>query len=126
MKSLGDILGATARFDLLRALYYQHHTVGLRQLARMAGVHPHSAERMLKELVMEGVVINQKTQVRSMYIKNMDHPDWSTLRAVFDAADGAEREKHRLELNKRAGMILSFIDEAGGMLRNARRSIRVA
>jgi len=126
MKSLSHILGTSARFDLLRALYYQHNAVGLRQMARLAGVHPHSAERMLKDLVEEHVVVKKRTRSRNMFSKNVDHPDWLMLRAVIDAADNAERLTRRTELDKRARSILPFIEEAGSMLRRARRSIRVA
>ena len=79
MKSLGHMLGGSARFELLRALYYQHDPVGLRQLARLAGVHPHSAERMLRGLVEEGVVVRNQTHSRTMFRRNRDHEDWPIL-----------------------------------------------
>lgn len=126
MKTLSHILGASARFDLLRALYYQHGTVGLRQLARLSGVHPHSAERMLKDLVSEKVVIRKEGTARTSYSKNTAHTDWHVLKAVFDAAERTHLESRRSELDQRARAILSFIEEAGGMLKKARRSIRVA
>lgn len=126
MKTWGHILGASSRCDLLRALYYQHSEVGLRQLARLAGVHPHAAERMLVDLVAEGIIIRRKTNARTMFNKNMDHVDWCLLKAVFDAADGVVEERQRARLDKRAQSILPFIEEAGGMLKQARRSVRVA
>lgn len=126
MKSLGHILGGSARFDLLRALYYQHDAVGLRQLARLAGVHPHSAERMLKELVKEAVVLRNQSHNRTLFQRNRDHADWLILSSVFDAADRAERRLRSVELNDRAQAVLPFIEEAGAMLKKARRRIHVA
>ena len=126
MKALNHILGASARFDLLRALYYQHREVGLRQLARLAGVHPHSAERMLQELVDEAVIDRRKTNARTMFWKNKRHSDWHTLQAVFEAADRATSELQRATLNKRAQSILPFINEAANMLKRARKRTRVA
>ena len=126
MKSLGHILGGSARFDLLRALYYQHDAVGLRQLARLAGVHPHSAERMLKDLIKEAVVLRNQSHNRTLFQRNRDHADWCILSSVFDAADRASRELHAADLSERAQRILPFVEEAGDMLKKARRRIRVA
>lgn len=126
MKSLGHILGGSARFELLRALYYQHDAVGLRQLARLAGVHPHSAERMLKDLVKEGVVVRNQSHNRTLFRRNRDHADWLILSSVFDAADRAGRRLRSVERNDRAQAVLQFIEEAGAMLKKARRRIHAA
>ncbi len=125
MKSVGHILGGSARFELLRALYYQHEAVGLRQLARLAGVHPHSAERMLKELAREGVVLKNQTRTRTLFERNCDHADWQILESVFDAADRAARKIGASRLKERARAILPFLDEAGDMLKKAKRSTHV-
>lgn len=126
MKSLRDILGGSARFDLLHALYFQQGMVGLRQLARLADVHPHSAERMLKDLVKEGVVVRSQKGVRRLFQRNDVHTDWCILSPVFDAADRATRTLRAAELNERARAILPFVKEAGDMLSKARRRVRVA
>lgn len=81
---------------------------------------------MLVDLVAEGIIIRRKTNARTMFNKNMDHVDWCLLKAVFDAADGVVEERQRARLDKRAQSILPFIEEAGGMLKQARRSVRVA
>lgn len=126
MKRISHILGASARYDLLRALYRQAKPVGLRQLARLADVHPHSAERMLKSLVEEGVVLRERMGARILFRKQASHPDWSTLAAVFDAAERSQREYYAGRLNARAQTILPFIEEAGAMLKRARSSAGVA
>lgn len=120
------MLGGSARFDLLRALYFQQDAVGLRQLARLAGVHPHSAERMLKDLVKEGVVVRNQTGARTLFRRNERHADWHILSPVFDAADRAAIKLRAAELNERARAILPFVEEAGVMLSKARRRFRVA
>lgn len=126
MNDVCHMLGASARFALLRALYYLPDAVGLRQLARLADVHPHSAERMLKELVDEGVVLRKKTSSRTMFTRSNDHSDWCVLEPVFDAAERSIRALNAPRLNRRAQAILPFLEEAGSMLKKARRSIRVA
>ncbi|HMO49936.1 MAG TPA: hypothetical protein PKE26_04470 [Kiritimatiellia bacterium] len=126
MNSWRHRLGASSRCDLLRALYYQHRAAGLRPLARLAGIHPHAAERMLDDLVAEGVVFRWKPSIRPVYGKNPNHSDWRLLKAVFDAADSVVDERQQARLNHRARTILPFIEEAGSMVRRARRSIRVA
>ena len=111
---------------MLRALYYQAKPVGLRSLARLAEVHPHSAERMLKELVKEGVVRRSITGSRAMYRKNTAHHDWYTLKAVFTAADESVRKVRAGQLNERAKNLLPFMEEAHAMLKEARGSQHVA
>lgn len=126
MNAIGDMLGASARYDVLRALFYQHRPVGLRELARLAGVHPHSAERMLKELVKEGVVRQVKRSGHAQFHRNPTHPDWPILGAVFEAAERAVLESKRLALDQRAKALLPFMVEANAMLKRARRTIGVA
>ena len=125
VKSIRQMIGASARFDLLWALHYQHRPVGLRELARLAGVHPHSAERMLKELTEEGVVNRKKQGARVLHIRNAEHPDWFALEPVFSASEKAMCVMRRNRLNDRARTILPFIDEASRMLKCARRTVRV-
>lgn len=112
--------------DTLRVLNHQHAPVGLRQLARLADIHPHSAECMLKDLVHEGLVIRRNTHGRSLYSAAFDHPEWEVLRAVFDASDRAMRSLRARDLNERAQSILPFIEEARGMLARARGEIHVS
>jgi len=126
MNSLGSIFASAARTELLYALRYQHDDVGLRQLARLAGVHPHSAERVLADLVRERLVTMRKTPARTFYRKNLSHPDWRMIDAVCDGADRARRELLWPALNLRAKSLLPFIEEADAMLSRARRTLRVA
>jgi hypothetical protein len=126
MTSPGNILGGSARFEILRALHYQHDAVGLRHVARLAGVHPHSAERMLKALVDEGVVVRSRTRTRTWFQPNHDHADWRILSPVFEAADRATRELQAESLTGRAKTILPFVEEAGAMLKKARKRTHVA
>ena len=125
MNSLTQIIGASARFDILRALHFLHDPVGLRQLARLAGVHPHSAERMLRDLVKERVVTRKKKGSRVLFSRNQEHPDWYVLGAVIRASDKALRDLQRPRLNERAQATVSFVEEAGGMMTQARRTVCV-
>ncbi len=79
MKSLGNIFGTVARTDILRALYYQPEPVGLRYLARIADIHPHSAELALAALAHEQLVIYGKVGRRKLYELNMRHEDYISL-----------------------------------------------
>ena len=126
MRSLGQILGASSRMDVLRALYYQQAEVGLRQLARLAGIHPHSAERFLKQLIKERLVICRRSEGHTWYCKNSDHTDWLVLEAILIAGDRATRTTQRATLNQRAQSILPFIQEAHEMVSQARSTAGVA
>ena len=121
MKTLGRLLGSSARTDILRALCYQTEAVGLRQAARISGVLPHSADLALQGLVREKLVTCVKSAARNAYRLNHHHPDSSVLLAMFDAAARAKRDAQHPALNRRALTLLPFIEEAGAMLSHARK-----
>lgn len=120
MKTLGRLLGSAARTDVLRALNCQPSPLGLRPLARLAGVHPHSAELALAALLREGLVQRVGSGARPTYAMDRSHPDAAFLQAVLDAASLALVRQRRALLQKRARPILPFIREAEGMLNHAR------
>jgi hypothetical protein len=126
MKSLGSILKSGARADILRVLFYAHHAVSLRQLARLAEVHPHSAEIVMNDLLREKLVRRRKTSARCFYWKDPGNPDWLVIDGICRGAEQARLAAKRPDLNKRAQFILPFIEEAGAMLFKARRSRRVS
>lgn len=125
MKTLGKLLGSAARTDVLRTLLCQPRPVGLRPLARIAGVHPHSAEVALRTLIAEELVVRTVVGKRPMYEMNRRHPDVDVLRAVSDAAALALIRQRRSALQLRARAILPFIREAERMLVHARSHRRV-
>lgn len=107
--------------EILRALHYQSGSVGLRQLARMADVHPHSAERFLNDLVAEGLVLRRKLKSRTWFKKNEPSSDWQLIDAVFNAADHVTADMHSRMINQRARIILPFIEEAVDLVRRSDR-----
>ena len=121
MKTLGKLLGSAGRTEVLRALICQPGPVGLRPLARIAGVHPHSAELALAALVREGLVLRKRSGNRPVYEADRRHPDIAVLGAVFEAAAVALVRRRRPSLQERARAILPFIREAERMLARARR-----
>ncbi len=121
MKTLGAILGSAARTDILRVLYYQPDPVGLRYLARIAGVHPHSAELALEKLIHDGLVVYNQIKLRKLYELNSEHLDTAILKSVFDASEHVSIKLRNNNLNKRATCILPFIAEASYMISHARR-----
>jgi DNA-binding transcriptional ArsR family regulator len=125
MRTLGELLGSAARTELLRVLAYQPGPVGLRPAARLAGIHPRSAELALRALVDEGMVLRRQAGRRPVYEWNPDHPDSPVLRSVFDAAAQARILQRAGTLRERARSILPFIEEASRMLTYARRDRHV-
>lgn len=121
MKTLGKLLGSSARTDILCALCYQTEAVGLRQVARIADVQPHSADLALQGLVREKLVTCVKSSARNAYRLNHHHPHSSVLLAMFDAVARAKRDIGRPALSKRALILLPFIEEAKAMLSHARK-----
>jgi len=126
MRTLGSILGSASRTDILRVLYYQPEPVGLRYLARIAKVHPRSAELALKALLLEDFVVHKRTATRALYELNRDQPDAFVLKAVFDASAHTAMVLRNRSLDRRAYTILPFIAEASRMLEHARRRRHVA
>jgi hypothetical protein len=120
MRNLGDILGAATRAEILRALYYQPEPVGLRYLARIAGVYPHSAELALKALVKEQLVNCDRGRSRALYGLNLNHADADLLEAVFSASERVIIERNNRGLNERAGLIFPFIGSASRMISHAK------
>lgn len=126
MNTLGLLLRSTSRTEILRALMYQPDAVGLRQVARIAGVHPHAAELALATLVREDLVKRQGTSRRPLYALNRRHADIAVLAAVFSAAARGFIEARSRTLTARARSLLPFIRETTRMLTHARRSRHVA
>ncbi len=125
MKSLGNIFGTVARTDVLRALYYQPEPVGLRYLARIADIHPHSAELALAALVCEQLVIYGKDGKRKLYKLNMHHEYYVFLATVFTALERLYVKQNNNNLNKHAYKILPFIEEASHLIAYAKGGLHV-
>jgi len=122
MKALGHLFSSAAKTEILRALHHQPDVVGLRQLARIAGVRVRSAELALDALVNEGLVRRRRTSTRVFYDMERNHPDASVLAAVFDAAAAAAIRANRRHLDGQAKRILPFVRQARRMLCHARES----
>lgn len=118
------MLGSGARSEILRALVNQPEPVGLRYLARLGGVHPHSAERALAGLVKEGLATRTKRGDRPLYAINPDNAEAGILKVVFDAAARAESRVRAANLAERARTLLPFIEETLRLIARARRSRR--
>ncbi len=126
MTRLGTLLSSSARTEILRALYYQPEPIGLRALARIAGVLPRSAEVALAALVDEGLVSSTRDAMGPLYTLNRTHSDARLLEAVFTAATRVVIVNRCRTLNAKAPRILPFIREAEKMLASAKEASRVA
>jgi hypothetical protein len=107
-------------------LYYQADPIGLRPLARVAGVLPRSAEVALDALVDECLVCVNSDASGPRYILNRKHADAELLAAIFTAATKNTIASRCRTLAARAKRILPFIREAESMVGRARRSGHVA
>ena len=120
VKTLGKLFSSAARTEILRVLARQPAPIGLRHLARLAGVHPHSAEVALKSLLDDKLVKRKQATGRPVYALDATRPDAALLRAVFDAAEREQTRIRNQTLQDRARSILPFINEATRMLDRAR------
>lgn len=118
------MLGSVARSEILRALAYQPEPVGLRYVARLGGVHPHSAERALAGLVREGLVTRTRRCARPVYAIDPENAEVGILKAAFDAAAAAQARVRAGNLAGRARTLLPFIEETVRLMSRARRSRR--
>ncbi len=123
MTKIGTLLSSSARTEILRALYYQAVPIGLRPLARIAGVLPRSAEVALSALVEEGVVCATRDATGPQYALQQSHADFALLAAVFTAATRAAIASRCRELSPRAARILPFIREAEAMVARGRAHV---
>lgn len=126
MKTLGRLLCSEGKTEILRVLVYQPGPVGLRQAARLAGIHPHSAEVALSALVRKGLVKHGRSPHRARYELVRTHEDAAVLEAVFLAATSGFIAAQRRTLDARARQILPFIKQAVKMIDRARKSHHVA
>ena len=126
MKRLGTLLSSAARTEILRALYYQTAPIGLRQLARLSGVLPRSAELALDALANERLIGVTHGSAGPRYALNREHADAAVLAAVFTAATRTAIASRSRKLGKRAIRLFAFIEEADSILAIARGSYHVA
>lgn len=126
MKTLGSLLSSAGKTELLRALIYQQGSVGLRQVARIAAIHPHSAEMALDALVREGLVRRRRTSTRVLYEMVWSHEDVTVLKDVFAAAETGFIRARSCILAERARSLLPFIKQATRMITHSRESRHVA
>ncbi|MEI6788488.1 MAG: helix-turn-helix domain-containing protein [bacterium] len=126
MKTLGELLNSEGKTEILRVLVHQPGPVGLRQAARLAGIHPHSAEVALSALVRTGLVKHRRSPHRARYELVRNHEDAAVLEAVFLAATNGFIAAQRRTLDERARQLLPFIKEATTLIARARESHHVA
>lgn len=120
------MLSSAARTEILRALYYQAVPIGLRPLARIAGILPRSAEVALDALVDERLVCCTRDAAGPLYVLNRTHADSELLAAIFTAATRVDIARRCRTLGTRASRVLPLIREAGSMVSKARRGGHVA
>lgn len=119
-------MGTASQTEILRALSYQPGSVGLRQVARIAGIHPHSAELALAALVRDGLVRRRRTAARVLYTLNRKREEAGILESVFMAAANGFIQARGRTLNQRARSILPFVNEASRLIHRARKTRHVA
>lgn len=122
MKRLDQLFSSTARTAVLNVLAFQPDSISLRQTARIARIHPYSAERALAALVNEGVVQRQRSGNTCLHALHPTDPSAAMVRAAIKAAADAAISARSHEWQSRARQILPFMHEAAAMLRKARIS----
>ena len=120
MRTIGKLLSSAAQTEIMRALLLNPRALGLRQAARIAGVHPHSAELALAALSRNGLVNRRRMSNRVLYEVQRTHPDVVVLDAVFEAAAHAFIRTRAPALNARARSLLPFFREVSRMIQQAR------
>ena len=112
MIHIGDILGSSARTEILRVLVSLPGEAGVRYLATLAGIYPNSAEVAIRGLLHDKLIKKVKKGKRCFYGINRDHTDYSLLSAVFDTVS----REHIRQVNKtaceKARMVFPFINQA--------------
>ena len=124
--TLGALLKSAARTEILRVLVEAVDGVALRELARLAGVYPRSAELALAGLERDGLVRRARGGTRVLFSLCRRHEAAPVLEAVFFAASQARRAPGMQVVRARARGLLPFMKEASAMLACARETRHVA
>lgn len=122
MKALSNLFSSAAKTETLCVLCHQPGGVGLRQLARIAGIRVRSAELALGSLVDAGLVSRTRLANRVLFEIDRADPRTAVLSEVFNAAALATIRMESRSLDKRARSVLPFIQQANRMLKHARGS----
>ena len=101
-------------------LRFQPRGIGVRELSRIAGVYPRSAELALASLVDDGLVQREPSGRRVLYTLNQAHPDYSVVLSVIDAAAAASTVSRSSQLHSRGRMLLQSVQEVANLMSHAR------
>lgn len=126
MRTLGAILGSTARANVLDVLSWQPEPVGLRFAARMAGIHTRSAEMALTALVREGLVERLSAARGPRYALNAAHPDASVVVAAFAAVARMRVVQTSRRIAPRALALLPALRSSSQLAKRARKATHAA
>jgi DNA-binding transcriptional ArsR family regulator len=119
---LAALFAYPARTGILEALHRHPRELGLRQVGRIAGVQPRSAQLALRDLEQARWVRRRQDGREVRFSLNRAHPSFGLLAAVLDAAE-AWKIGSSSEARRQAGRaVVSFVVTAGRMLNRARRS----
>lgn len=122
MANWGTLFSTVSQAEILRALSHHADPIGLRQAARLADVHPHSAELALSSLVEAGMVKRKRRGSRALYHLNRNHPHAEVLMPVFEASERGFIKMRSRSLNRTARRILPLLNRANKIRAHARRS----
>lgn len=121
MSNIGHLFSSAARTEILRVLSEMKEGAGVREIARLAGVYPRSAQLTLAGLVDEKLVKRRTARKRTLYLLNPEHNNTALLEKIFrEVSDDSIRARSRT-LQERGRSILPFIDDAISMLRHAKK-----
>lgn len=120
MSTLGRLLGSSARTETLRVLRFHPEAIGVRELSRLAGIYPRSAELALVSLVKDGLVARKRKGRRDLYCLNYDHADCPVVLAVVDAGTQAATKSRCAKLQSRGRMLLRSVEQAASLISHGR------
>ena len=126
MKTLGRLLNSEGKTEILRVLVNLPGPVGLREAARLARIHPHSADVALAALGRAELVKHRRSTGRAHYELVRDHEDVAVLEAVFTAAANGFIAARCKTLNQRARQLFPFFKQARTMITRAKANHHVA
>lgn len=122
MTELSQLFSSPARIDVLETLFHQPGEVGLRQIARISGLHLRSVQLALKSLQADHLIRRRKSGARVFFKLNREHPTQELLTTIFRAAE-SHRIKARAEtLQSRGKEVMAFVTASLRVMNRARKS----
>lgn len=120
MLDIASIFSSRARYQVIRTLYHQVAPLCLRHIAYLSETSLYSVQRVLHQLVDEGLLIRKKEGLQTLFSINRQNQFDTFLTHFFDLEMKSVIAASSTDYQKRAKSSLHFSCSALGVMKGAR------